>query len=329
MDKKKRTDGKYLWQSTPNGGVRLLRVYAKDGMVVIPDEIEGCPVTEIGAYCFSDAERLPEHGVKETTYSDQEFDAASFQRIAGPVLEFLDLPDQITEIQDFAFYNCRQLRRLQVGKETKRIGSDIFMNCQSLQTIEVRCGVRESSGVAAMLQQFSSEIVVHFLGNTQGAEVKLLYPEYMESYDEIAPAHIFGRHITGEGFRARQLFDGGVVQMERYDAMLDKLAAEENGQTVGRLSLFRLLYPEALRKEKQEEYERQLRRNAFVTAKYFIDMRELGVLQQMCERRYLQGGNLDEAIQYSVSIDWGEGSASLLDWKQRYGMTDRRMRYLF
>lgn len=329
MDKKKRIDGKYLWQSMPNGGVRLLRVYAKDGIVVIPDEIEGYPVTEIGAYCFSDVERLPEHGVKETTYSDQEFNTAFFQRIAGSVLEILYLPDQITEIQDFAFYNCRQLRRLQVGKETKKIGSDIFMNCKSLQTIEIRCGVGDSSGAAAMLQQLSSAIVVHFLGNTQGAEAKLLYPEYTESYDEIAPAHIFGRNITGEGFRARQLFDGGVVQLERYDGMLDKLAAEENEQTVGRLSLFRLLYPVALRKERQEEYERQLRCNAFATAKYFIDMREPEVLQQMCERRYLQGRDLDEAIQYSVSIDWGEGSASLLDWKQRYDMQDRSKRYLF
>lgn len=329
MDKKKRTDGKYLWQSTSYGGIRLLRVSAKNGLIVIPDEIEGCPVTEIGAYCFSDVERLPEDGRKETTYSDTENEAASFQAIAGAVLESLVLPEQITEIQDFAFYNCRQLRRLQVGKETKRIGSDIFMNCPSLQTIEIRCGVEESSGAAAMLQQLSSEIIVHFLGNTRGTEAKLLYPEYTESYDEIAPAHIFGRNIIGEGFRARQLFDGGIVQLERYDGMLDKLAAEENGQTVGRLSLFRLLYPAGLRKEREREYERQLRQNAFVTAKYFIDRREPEVLQQMCERRYLQGTNLDEAIQYSVSLDWGEGSASLLDWKQRYDMTDRSKRYLF
>lgn len=329
MDKKMQTDGKYLWQSMPNGGVRLLRVHAKDGMVVIPDKIEDSPVTEIGAYCFSDTERLPEYGVKETTYLGQDFDDASYRPIAGSVLETLDLPDQITEIQDLAFYNCRQLRRLQVGKETKRIGSDIFMNCRSLKTIEIRCGVGEASGVAAMLQQLSSEIVVHFLGNTKEAEAKLLYPEYTESYDEIAPAHIFGRNITGEGFRARQLFDDGVVQLERYDGMLDKLAAEENGQTVGRLSLFRLLYPVALRKERREEYEKQLRLNAFVTAKYFIDMREPGVLQKMCECRYLQGGDLDEAIQYSVSRNWGEGSASLLDWKQRYEVTDRSKRYMF
>lgn len=328
MDRKQIYDGKYLWKGLPSGAARVLRVYAKSGMVSIPDEIDGCPVTEIGAYCFSDVEHLPD-SVRETWYTDREEDAALYPLIAGGVLESLELPDQVTEIQDFAFYNCKNLRRLQVGSGTRRTGSDIFMNCRCLHELEIRCGIEEPSGAAALLQQFSSEIEVHFLGSSHGSEAKLLYPEYTESYDEIAPAHIFGRNITGEGFRARQLFDCGVVQLERYDGMLDKIAAEENGQTVGRLSLLRLLYPVSLRWEKRAEYEKHLRENAFGTAKYFIEMRDLESLQQMCERLYLQGKDLDEAIQYSVSADWGEGSAGLLNWKQRFGIPDRSTRYVF
>ena len=53
-----------------------------------------------------------------------------------------------------------------------------------------------------------------------------MYPEYTESYDEIAPAHIFGRNITGEGFRARQQFQDGIVQFAGYDAIYPKVIAE-------------------------------------------------------------------------------------------------------
>lgn len=329
MDKKQTHDGKYLWIRLQDGTARILRVYALDGVVVIPDELDGHPVSEIGAYCFSDTERLPDTPVQETFIVADGTDSMQFQPISGSNLEFLEMPDSVEAIHDFSFYNCKKLQRLQVGQKTRKIGSDVFMNCQCLQTIEIRCGVEEASGAAMMLKQISAEIVIHFLGSPQGSEAMLLYPEYMESYDEIAPAHIFGRNITGEGFRARQLFADGVVQLERYDEILDKAAVEENGLTVGRMALFRLLYPIALRQEKQRDYEEQLRLHALETAKYYIDLQEIGSLQKMCERSYLQGKDLDAAIQYSISVDWSEGSASLLHWKQRYGMTDRRKRYQF
>ena len=329
MDKKQVHDGKYLWQCMPDGTAKILRVYAMDGAVVIPEQLEGHFVTEIGAYCFSDSERLPDVLIRETELRSGERDSVQFQLIAGSDLESLILPDSVLEIKDFAFYNCRKLQKLQIGRETRRIGSDVFMNCSSLRTIEIRCGVEEASGVAMILQQISTEIVIHFMGSMQGSEAKLLYPEYSESYDEIAPAHIFGRNITGEGFRARQLLEDGVVQLERYDGILDKVAVEESGLTIGRLALLRLLYPVALRQDKQIEYERQIRLHSLETAEYCIDLRDLGILQKMCECSYLRGNDLDGAIQYSVSQDWSEGTASLLDWKQRYGMIDRRKRYSF
>lgn len=329
MDKKQVHDGKYLWQCLSDKTARILRVYAADGAINIPEQLDGHFVTEIGAYCFSDTERLPEVSIRKTVIQNEEGDSTHFHLVAGSDLESLVLPDSVAEIKDFAFYNCRRLQKLQIGQKTRKIGSDVFMNCSFLQTIEIRCGVEESSGVALILQQISTEIVIHFMGSPQGSEAKLLYPEYSESYDEIAPAHIFGRNITGEGFRARQLLENGVVQLERYDGILDKVAVEESGLTVGRLALLRLLYPVALRQEKQTEYEKQLRLHALETAQHYIDLRDLGILQKMCERSYLQGKDLDGAIQYSVLRDWSEGSASFLDWKQRYGMTDRRKRYSF
>lgn len=321
--------GKYLWECMEDGTARLLRVYARNNPVVIPDKLEGHVLSSIGAYCFSNAEHLPDKNIRETYLSAEETDHLHLHLMAGMDIEYLELPDSVMEIQDLAFYNCKSLISLQVGKHTKNIGSDVFMNCHALKTLQIRGGIQEPSGASAILHRIASEIEVHFLGSDHGTEACLLYPEYTESYDEIAPAHIFGRNITGEGFRARQLFADEIVQLDRYDAILEKVAAEENDLTVGRLALLRLMYPVGLRPEKQREYEHYIRQNGFVTAKYYIDLRDQETLQKMCENRYLQGNDLDEAIQYCVSVKWGEGSAHLLDWKQRFASTDRRNRYTF
>lgn len=69
---------------------------------------------------------------------------------------------------------------------------------------------------------------VTFQGKT--GQTAVFYPEYYENYDEIAPAHIFGRSIEGEGFRARQCFKEGVPDLSQYDTIFPKACAEEKGK---------------------------------------------------------------------------------------------------
>lgn len=53
-----------------------------------------------------------------------------------------------------------------------------------------------------MLSRIYSEIEVTYI-KEEKVIAKVLYPEYSEVYDEIAPAHIFGRNIEGEGFQGK------------------------------------------------------------------------------------------------------------------------------
>ena len=244
-------------------------------------------------------------------------------------MEKLRLPDSVHTIEDLAFYNCRALKSLEIGAGIQQLGSDVFMNCSTLEEIVLRCGVEEASGINIVLSRISAEVLVHFWGGEAATEAKLLYPEYLESYDEIAPAHIFGRNITGEGFRARQLFADGVVQIARYDEIFDKIVAEESPLTSGKMALMRLLYPVGLKEEKREQYQQHIQKNALTVAKYYIERRDLMTLQKMCEQVYLSGTDLEEAIQYCISKEWGEGSAALLSWKQKYDRTGRENRYSF
>lgn len=320
---------RYLWDLLPDDTVRLLRVYTNGGVFHVPEQIEGKKVTVIGAYCFADAEHIQGYELREALSGDYPQNYGRISALAGEAIEKLCLPDSVRTIEDLAFYNCRALASLEMGAGIQQLGSDVFMNCSALEEIVLRCGVEEASGVNIVLSRISTEILVHFLGGEATTEAKLLYPEYLESYDEIAPAHIFGRNITGEGFRARQLFADGIVQITRYDEMFDKIAAEESSLTAGKLALLRLLYPVGLSIGNKEQYQSHVRQNALTLAKYYVERRDLITLQKMCEYAWLSGMDLEETIRCCISAEWGEGSAALLNWKQKYDRTNRENRYSF
>ena len=68
--------------------VRIDKVREPEAVVVIPEKIEGYPVTELGAYV-----------------------------LAGSKVVDLHLPMQLRKIGAYGFYNCEQLRRISCRSE--------------------------------------------------------------------------------------------------------------------------------------------------------------------------------------------------------------------
>ena len=120
--------------------------------------------------------------------------------LAGAYITRVTLPEGIKKIGNFAFYNATELAELELGSGIDTLGSDAFMNCRSLSRLLLHADPGQKTGLRLLLAQLSSDLEVALSGEN-GVWAKLLFPEYYESYDEIAPAHIFGRNIVGEGFR--------------------------------------------------------------------------------------------------------------------------------
>ena len=158
---------------------------------------------------------------------------------------------------------------------------------------------------------------------------KIFDPEYQEFYDEITPAHIFGRNIEGEGFRARQAFSEGVVQPAQYDKIFPRACVEENEDTLVQLAAARLLYPVDLKGTEQNLYEAYVREHSFSLAKRLIRERDLEQLKFLCERKFLAGGVLNEAAAFAAETAWTEGAASLLTWKKEFDVERTKERYTF
>lgn len=343
------------WERTIDGNARLLRVYGTTPYVTIPSRIEGHLLTELGAYCFAQTAHLPE--VYERTivsmgdsftenifsegifsvrknehtgmYEERDSSCASsacegrMRELSGKYIEEVRLPDSVQKIGNLTFYHCMSLRKLVFGNALTQIGSDAFMNCRNLHEMTLRGGCRKASGMRQILTQISSDMEVTF-ETEQGIEAVLLFPEYYESYDEIAPAHLFGRNIEGEGFRARQCFKDGIMEFKQYDAIFPKACVEESERTLCRLAINRLLFPVDLGEAECELYEEYVRGHAAYICEHAVKERDMEKIRFLAERKLMCRTDMERCIRLAANEEWAEGSAYFLRLKEQHFACPRR-----
>ena len=90
-----------------NGSVTITDYTGSAAELVIPETIEGCPVTKIGSEAFRDCTSLAS----------------------------ITLPDSVTSISDFAFYCCTGLVSINIPDSITGIGKGAFFYCTSLTDI--------------------------------------------------------------------------------------------------------------------------------------------------------------------------------------------------
>lgn len=82
-------------------------------MLVIPNEIEGCPVVKIGKAAFRNNETL----------------------------KAVQIGDNVTTIRDQAFINCTSLEYVIIGEGVEVIEDNCFLNCYSMKEIQLNEGL--------------------------------------------------------------------------------------------------------------------------------------------------------------------------------------------
>ncbi len=242
---------------------------------------------------------------------------------AKQLIESFEIEDDITEIGAYAFYNCRELKILSLGQNLQAVGSDAFMNCTKLHTLVYRGTPEQPGALQKVLAQLSGEVEVVF-GNPDFPECRIIFPEYVESYDEIGPAHIFGRHIEGEGFRARQCFSETGFDFRAYDGIWAKASVEEKERTLCLMASNRLSFPKALSDEAREAYCDYVKEHAQFFGRDAIKHRDTSRLECLLEA--LSDVNLcgipDEVYDWSAEMaseaGWAEGVAEFLYLKRNF-----------
>jgi hypothetical protein len=326
----------YWYEQTEEKTLRLLRMFGASPAAAVPETILGRTVTELGNYCFAGTNRAASYRICSDSMEGQTAEEQFFRQrergrlreLCGDYLKTVTLPKSIKRIGNFCFYQCGALEQMTLGSGLTEIGSDAFMNCRKLQKLTILDSVGQPSGLRQILGQRNLETRVEFVKNQQ-TEAVLIYPEYSETYDEIGPAHIFTLNIEGEGFRARQCFREGIVDLAQYDAVFLQANAKESVKTLCNMAEMRLYYPAGLSRESKAVYESYIKDHAGQAVEFLTAEKNLELLTFLGEKGYLTQEVLKEGIRLAALSGWTEGAGMLLQCQSKWFAETEREEYSF
>ena len=111
------------FEITPDGVLKKYRGTDED--VVIPDGVK-----VIGESAFVDMK-----GVERMIMECEQYDA--------PAMTTLTIPDSVTEIRDYAFAYCANLKAVDISDSVRKIGDRAFEGCESLSRIRLSASLTE------------------------------------------------------------------------------------------------------------------------------------------------------------------------------------------
>ena len=205
--------------------------------VVIPDQVEGMPVTELGDYVF-----------------------------CGHCCKRVFLPKELKKIGRYGFYNCRNLTELSFYSNFSDIGTGAFTGCHQIHRLEITMD-REDTCLKEILSEVGEELLVRIKGIM---DAMLMFPEYYEEGVENTPARILMTQIHGSGLYYRNCFQGKKFNFAEYDKRFEMACAQESPAFLTDLVYGRLAFPEGLTPNAKLEYETYLQSHELEMALSFI-----------------------------------------------------------
>ena len=118
--------------------IKVTKYISENTEAVIPDEIDGRPVTTIGSLCFYQTTEIVSVKIPATvtTIESQAFYCAT-------KLVSVEVPDNVEFVGERAFAWCSSLESVSLGKGISEISNYCFNSCTSLATITVGENIRQ------------------------------------------------------------------------------------------------------------------------------------------------------------------------------------------
>lgn len=278
-------------------GIAIERVRTGEKHAVVPEELFGLPVTALGIKAFAPHadEGAPDH-----------------RKIRS-----ITLPETLERVGDFAFYNCFALEEIVLTDRTRYWGGCCLMNCRSLRKIDLAVSDETSPTLAYFADELMAELDVK-LRYADGQMARLIFPEYIESYEDNKPAHFFDFHIYGPGFPYHHAFTKKRLDLGIFDGCWEEMLRRGyEPDCAMRLAFFRLRYPRELTERAAANYRAYLEQNHGMVLGWLLQERDARGLHW-----YLSGfrpgkEDLSAALERARVMQLPEAAALLLEEQHR------------
>lgn len=241
-------------------------------IIEVPEFLDGYPVAGIYKYAFS--ERLD-------------------------VTEVI-LPRSIKIIGAHAFYNCKNLRRIELHDGIRELFDGAFKNCYQLHRIIMHCHENREGRIRNMMSELYQELnlEIHY---EDGQQSELVFPTYEDGYIENTPARVFQNVVYGTGGAYRQCMQVGTLDYRDFDKIFPRSVREDRVEAPIKNSVGRLLHPYKLFHSAQITYENFLKEHETEAAITLIDRDRKDGISLMCQRNCFTKEGIDGAIEYARS----------------------------
>ena len=248
---------RFLYEETA-AGIRILRSFGGNPSVVLPEMVEGKPVTELGSYAFSDHidQKDLEKAIETGRFCREDGETADGTdenlSVSGEKVSEVFLPETLKKIGRYAFYNCRKLKKIALGGTCMDVGAGAFTGCHQVEEIRITVQSDGTSALREILTELPETIRVDW--KKEGLKGVFWFPEFFEEGVENTPARILENHIHGSGLRYRNCFARNSLNIREYDELFPYAKAWEEEGVVLKMALGRLLFPVELGEKAEEHY---------------------------------------------------------------------------
>ena len=293
-------------------GVTILRAATCDADAVLPDELFGLPVTRLSDRCLAPgAADVPGEELElRCGVPEGDFDNRRIRR--------LTLPGALKSVGDYAFLNLREMEELCLSDALQGVGGACFMNCRAFSRLDLtRSGDAQGPALAAIVSALPQELLVTVHGGAEG-ELRLVFPEYVERYEENSPARHFDFKIGGAGYPYHNVFRSRRLHFSDYDALFPgMLAVEHEEDTALRLAFCRLRSPAGLTETAQRRYRAYLEGHRLEALRYALQTKDAESLRLALTLPGLAEPELAAALDQARAAGNTEAAAVLLEERHR------------
>ena len=138
MRKNPNTPAKKLWnvKILPDNTCRISAYKGIFEELIIPDEIDGHPVSEIGNRddFLSNREGYP---IIKSVSLPQSLRVIGRNAFSGTNIETIDIPEGVTRIEKHAFAFCTELKSIHLPETLVFLGKEMFHGCEKLEIINI------------------------------------------------------------------------------------------------------------------------------------------------------------------------------------------------
>ena len=293
-------------------GLTLTGCYGVSGQVILPDEIEGVPIVEIAPYAFSESKEDENDLV---FLSEDAFVLDNRRRIKTIDVEEVRLPFAVREIGKYAFYRCRNLKKLILSDEILEIGGGALTGCRGIQEVEIYFTKGECSALKSILDEVRFQVHARLYMGDNVADI--LFPEHYEEAVEDTPAKQLFTRYHGAGGDYRQCFYNRELDYKKYDELLYRAVAEDTVETVSRMAFGRLMYPYKLSEEAKKKYEAYLKKNLTEIMVILTEKEEMDKIRFLTEARIKDEEAFLAAIECATKSGKTEILSFLMDEKRK------------